>query len=259
MERLVRGRWRPYTDDLGLQIIWRVDDEGRYTAEWEVPLDAPRADLPLPRHRQPLRDRSREFGVVATNDLEAVVADGRVRLRYPARRADVAGRPFARRLVVASASASKVRRGRLRLGRDPARRDRIEDGDARDAYGNTAAGAVALAVSEPARGPRIEVTPERARELVDRGEALVVDVREPYEREAGHIEGSRHIELERLAATPRRCRATARSSSSAASARAAPSPRARSAAPATTRGHCTAGCRLWHDRGLPMKGEVADH
>lgn len=27
----------------------------------------------------------------------------------------------------------------------------------------------------------------------------VIDVREPYEREAGHIAGSRHIELERLA------------------------------------------------------------
>ncbi len=47
--------------------------------------------------------------------------------------------------------------------------------------------------------PAIEVTPERARELLESGEAVVVDVREPYEREAGHIEGSRHIELERLA------------------------------------------------------------
>ena len=28
----------------------------------------------------------------------------------------------------------------------------------------------------------------------------VIDVREPYEREAGHIEGSRHIELVRLSA-----------------------------------------------------------
>ena len=27
----------------------------------------------------------------------------------------------------------------------------------------------------------------------------MIDVREPYEREAGHIDGTRHIELERLA------------------------------------------------------------
>ena len=25
------------TTDLGLRIIWRVDDEGRYTATWHVP------------------------------------------------------------------------------------------------------------------------------------------------------------------------------------------------------------------------------
>ena len=42
IEREVRGRWRRFTDDLGLQIIWRIDDAGRYTAEWEVPIDAPR-------------------------------------------------------------------------------------------------------------------------------------------------------------------------------------------------------------------------
>ncbi|HEV2815076.1 MAG TPA: rhodanese-like domain-containing protein, partial [Solirubrobacteraceae bacterium] len=51
----------------------------------------------------------------------------------------------------------------------------------------------------PLVDPAIEVTPERARELLESCEALVVDVREPYEREAGRIEGTRHIELERLA------------------------------------------------------------
>jgi hypothetical protein len=28
------------TDDLGLQILWRIDDNGRYSAEWQVPLRA---------------------------------------------------------------------------------------------------------------------------------------------------------------------------------------------------------------------------
>lgn len=47
--------------------------------------------------------------------------------------------------------------------------------------------------------PDIEVTPQQTAELLRDGAALVVDVREPYEREAGYIEGTRHVELERLA------------------------------------------------------------
>jgi rhodanese-related sulfurtransferase len=47
-------------------------------------------------------------------------------------------------------------------------------------------------------GTDLEVTPEHtARALAD-GDAEVIDVREPYEREAGHIAGTRHIELEQL-------------------------------------------------------------
>jgi hydroxyacylglutathione hydrolase/adenylyltransferase/sulfurtransferase len=55
-------------------------------------------------------------------------------------------------------------------------------------------------MSNPLVNPEIEVTPQRTKELLESGEAVVVDVREPYEREAGHIEGTRHIELERLSA-----------------------------------------------------------
>jgi thioredoxin 1 len=43
----------------------------------------------------------------------------------------------------------------------------------------------------------IEVSPQRAAELVASG-ATFVDVREPYEREAGFIAGTRHIELAAL-------------------------------------------------------------
>lgn len=46
--------------------------------------------------------------------------------------------------------------------------------------------------------PDIEIGPARAAELLAGG-ATVVDVRETYEREAGHIAGTRHVELERLA------------------------------------------------------------
>ncbi|MGZ6793955.1 MAG: neutral/alkaline non-lysosomal ceramidase N-terminal domain-containing protein, partial [Mycobacteriales bacterium] len=38
VERLGHGT---ATDDQGLQVLWRVDDKGAYTAEWEVPRDAP--------------------------------------------------------------------------------------------------------------------------------------------------------------------------------------------------------------------------
>jgi rhodanese-related sulfurtransferase len=50
-------------------------------------------------------------------------------------------------------------------------------------------------------GAGIEIEPERVWSWMAEAEPpQVVDVREPYEREAGHIEGSAHIELVRLSA-----------------------------------------------------------
>jgi rhodanese-related sulfurtransferase len=48
--------------------------------------------------------------------------------------------------------------------------------------------------------PEIEVTPEHTAEALADGSAQLIDVREPYEVEAGRIAGSRHIELQSLAA-----------------------------------------------------------
>ena len=45
----------------------------------------------------------------------------------------------------------------------------------------------------------VDIDPDRARELIESGEVQLVDVREPYEWEAGRIAGARHIEIERLA------------------------------------------------------------
>jgi hydroxyacylglutathione hydrolase/adenylyltransferase/sulfurtransferase len=45
----------------------------------------------------------------------------------------------------------------------------------------------------------VDVSPRRAAELHRAGEVQLVDVREPYEWEAGRIAGARHIELERVA------------------------------------------------------------
>jgi rhodanese-related sulfurtransferase len=44
-----------------------------------------------------------------------------------------------------------------------------------------------------------DLQPERAAQLVRSGEAQLVDVREPYEHEAGRIAGAAHIELDQLA------------------------------------------------------------
>jgi rhodanese-related sulfurtransferase len=43
-----------------------------------------------------------------------------------------------------------------------------------------------------------EMSPQQAADLLREGDAQLVDVREPYEHEAGRIEGSLHIELQSL-------------------------------------------------------------
>lgn len=54
-------------------------------------------------------------------------------------------------------------------------------------------------VMASADAPEIEVDPERvAGWLGERPGPQVIDVRERYEREAGHIEGTRHIEMLQL-------------------------------------------------------------
>ena len=148
VEREVRGRWRPFADDLGLQILWRVDDAGRYTADWEVPLDAPRG-----RYRFRVTANRYElvgvaFDVVATNELRVEVRDGRVRLLYPPPDpvADLTWRPeAARRIAVRfDVGGRTVRRSGFDSVAIPRGATRIRDGHARDAYDNTAAGEVRL-------------------------------------------------------------------------------------------------------------------
>jgi rhodanese-related sulfurtransferase len=113
----------------------------------------------------------------------------------------------------------------------------------------------------PAVSQDIEVSAQRAKELLDAGEAVVVDVREPYEREAGHIEGSRHIEMGRLseeaATLPRdrpvvfQCRVGGRSAMAAQAFRAS----------GYDAWSLAGGLLAWRDAGLPVAGggQVADH
>ena len=40
IQRRAAGRWRRVADDLGLSIVWTVDDGGRYDMHWQVPARA---------------------------------------------------------------------------------------------------------------------------------------------------------------------------------------------------------------------------
>jgi len=110
--------------------------------------------------------------------------------------------------------------------------------------------------------PELEIEPEELSERLAAGEVQLVDVREPYEWEAGRIEGARHVELERLASQAETigrerpvvfmCRLGARSALAAQAFRSAGWPAW------SLRG----GLTLWHERGLPIVpegGHVAEH
>jgi neutral ceramidase len=88
VQRRVRRRWREVTSDLGLQIVWRVDDDGRYDALWEIPLTARRGTYRLVVTAKRYTLRSRPFRVNPTFALSirrATAPAGRVAvtLAYP--------------------------------------------------------------------------------------------------------------------------------------------------------------------------------
>jgi rhodanese-related sulfurtransferase len=104
-----------------------------------------------------------------------------------------------------------------------------------------------------------ELPPEIAAELLRRGEAQLVDVREPYEHAAGRIAGARHVELAALAAQAETierdrpvvfyCRVGARSAMAAEA----------FAASGWDAYNLSGGIVSWVMAGLPIEGEVADH
>ena len=118
------------------------------------------------------------------------------------------------------------------------------------------------AMSHPFRANDVDVSPEDVAERHARGEIQLVDVREPYEHEAGHIAGARHIALERLASKAETidrarpvvfyCRLGARSGMAANAFR-------RAGYDAQS---MMGGLEAWAGRGLPLEpegGHVADH
>jgi rhodanese-related sulfurtransferase len=108
----------------------------------------------------------------------------------------------------------------------------------------------------------IEVSPAAVADRIDSGGIQLVDVREPYEWEAGHIAGARHVELEHLASSAEtidrdtpvvfQCRVGSRSAMAAQAFR--------------TAGYeaysMDGGLTAWAEQGLPLEpedGSVADH
>lgn len=107
-----------------------------------------------------------------------------------------------------------------------------------------------------------EVSPERVAELHERGEIELIDVREPYEHEAGRIAGARHVELIQLSGEAGSidrsrpvvfyCRVGGRSAMATQAFRAS----------GFDAHNMTGGLLAWAERGLPLEpdgGSVADH
>lgn len=115
----------------------------------------------------------------------------------------------------------------------------------------------------PLADPELEVTPQDVKQRHDAGEVQLIDVREPYEWDAGRIPGDvRHIELERLSSQAAsidkdrpvvfQCRGGVRSLMAAQAFR-------RAGYDAYS---MAGGLTAWHEAGLPLDppdGTVADH
>ena len=117
-------------------------------------------------------------------------------------------------------------------------------------------------MSHPLSDPEIEKSPADVEAALRDGSIQLVDVREPYEWEAGRIEGARHLELERLSSnaatidkdTPVvfHCRAGVRSLMAAQAFKRA----------GYDAWSMAGGIDAWHREGRPLvpeDGHVADH
>lgn len=107
-----------------------------------------------------------------------------------------------------------------------------------------------------------DLSPEQVAEMLGRGTIEIVDVREPHEREAGYIDGSRHVPLERLASEAEtipsdrpvvfQCRLGSRSAMASRAFRSA----------GWDAYNLDGGIQAWVDDDLPIApegGRVADH
>lgn len=115
-------------------------------------------------------------------------------------------------------------------------------------------------MSDESTATTIALDPARVAELAQSGEATLIDVRQAYEFEAGHIAGARHIDINDLTAAAESipkdqpiifyCRGGSRSAMSAEAFRQA----------GWDAHNMEGGLRAWAEAGLPLEpegGEVA--
>jgi hypothetical protein len=107
---------------MGLQIVWRVDDAGKYTAQWEIPLDAAAGTYDLVVTANHYTLTSAPFTVVPSTGLVVAGASpGVVHVGYPVavENVDITARPGSvnggvfdgRRFSGATVAAASVRAG----------------------------------------------------------------------------------------------------------------------------------------------------
>jgi rhodanese-related sulfurtransferase len=107
-----------------------------------------------------------------------------------------------------------------------------------------------------------DLSPEQVADLVAEGQLELVDIRETYEYEAGHVAGARHVEMDQLPAAASSfdaqrppvfyCRSGARSATAVELFRAA----------GIEAFHLGGGLLAWADSGRPLEpttGSVAEH
>ena len=153
VQRRTGGVWRATDSDLGLRILWTVDEDGAYVALWEAP-----ADARLGRHRFKIRANgyrlfSERFRLRPARDLEAVVVrrdPGRAVIELhnpqPVENEDLTWRP--RRATIAAArltAGSVVVRGKqIIVEGKPGETVRVRRGAIRDRAGNRNGNAVSF-------------------------------------------------------------------------------------------------------------------
>lgn len=84
VQRKGKRVWRRYTDDLGIQLVWRIDDNGLYTAEWQVPVGVRLGKYRFVVTANKYKLTSKPFAVVRSTALKLSDAGpGRVAVKYP--------------------------------------------------------------------------------------------------------------------------------------------------------------------------------
>ena len=155
IRRQVGGQWQTVTDDLGLQILWSVDDQGGYRAEWEVPLDAIPGSYEFRITGNLYRLESQPFTVGPASTLQVArmgSSGATLTLGYPAavNEVDITYRPptaGSGTMTVQVAGISRTIEGSGGTFTVPAPAGSsvtVAAGAARDAYGNTNANALSF-------------------------------------------------------------------------------------------------------------------